>query len=190
MSESGASLLNKDYGPSGGSGQTPGSSQYTSPFNQPQGFNTHEAIKADNVANAQMSSANNMETMTALMQSRSGGFTMNDSQGMPVSFTTDKGAGNHLMMNGHDTGMPYQQFSGMMQDPMLASTFSNALSSSDLSNKDVYNTTNSLLQEMNLSNDQANQRQRVSNNSGDINSKMQHKEMMKEMSGGESDEYQ
>ncbi|MDQ7062548.1 MAG: hypothetical protein Q9M43_16095 [Sulfurimonas sp.] len=150
--------------------------------------NTTQAIAADNVANAQMSSANNLQTIASLSEARSGGFMMQDAFGQMASFTTGKGEGNNLMMNGQDTGMPYQQFSQMMQDPNMGATFSNALSSSDLSNKDVYNTTNSILQDMRMDSEMATKRQRIANNAGDITSKMQHKEMLKEMSGESEDE--
>ena len=147
-------------------------------FTQPTGFNTMQALQQDQVAQSQISSAGNLQTIASLSQARSGGFTMSDNQGQPVSFTTDKGAGHNLMMNGQSTGMGYQQFSSMMQNGDMAAQFSNAISSSDINNKDAYNTTNQLLQDMNYQSTQANMRQRVHNNASDTHKAMQHKEVM------------
>jgi len=67
----------------------------------------------------------------------------------------------------------------MMQNGQMASQFSNAIADSDLSNKDVYNTTNNLLQDMRQQNKTTDMRQRVFNNSSDTNRTMQHKEHLK-----------
>ena len=142
------------------------------------GFNTMSELQQDNAAQSTMRMSSNMETMAGLAQARSGGFEMTNLEGENIAFSTDKGAGHNLMMNGNDTGMPFEKFSGMMQNPELAAQFSNAIDSSELSNKDVYNTTNNLLQELQMQGEQADKRQRVHNNASDTLSNMQHREMV------------
>ncbi len=150
------------------------------------GHYTAQAISADmqqQAAQAQITMANNTQALSAIAPNsvtpnRSYvGFTMQDADQNPVSFTTDK-ASRNMMVNGYDTGIQAQQFSSMMQNPDAVNQFANAISQTSFSNVEAYNATNNILSEMNAQSQRAMMQQKVHNNASDTNRTLQHKEMV------------
>ena len=155
---------------------------------QQTGSGTPQIVSTEKTAQNTGVIANNIETLSALTQSRSGGFTLDDAKGEQVSFTTGKGEGHPLQVNNQDTGISYEGFSSMMQNRDLAGQFGNAIASSGLTNTDVYNTANNLLMDMTQQQKMTDSRMRVSNNASDVNRALQHKEMIETMKEGEGEE--
>ncbi|MFA6195365.1 MAG: conjugal transfer protein TraG N-terminal domain-containing protein [Sulfurimonas sp.] len=166
--------------------------QHQGAFSQSSGFNSSMAIQQDQIAQSSMISANNLQTIASasLTQGRVGGFfNMQDANGENVAFSVNKTRSDYpMMINGQDTGVPHQQFQSMMQNGEMAAQFANAISGSDFTNKDVYNTTNNLLQDMSMQNKMADRKQMIHNNASDTHASMQHKEMLEEVGGRNKDE--
>ena len=169
-------------------------------FSTPTGSNTVQAMNADSTGSgtphivpteqtAQNTGiiASNMETLSALTQSRSGGFTLNNAQGEQVSFTTGKGEGHPLQINNQDAGISYGAFSSLMQNKDLAGQFGNAIASSGLTDTEVYHTANKLLMDMTQQQKMSDNRMRVSSNASDVNRSLQHKEMLETMKGSDGE---
>jgi len=155
---------------------------------QQAGSGTPQIVSTEKTAQNTGIIASNIETLSALTQSRSGGFTLDGANGEPISFTTGKGEGHPLQINNQDTGVSYGSFSSMMQNGELAGQFGNAIASSGLTNTDVYNTANNLLMDMTQQQKLSDNRMRVSSNASDVNRTLQHKEMIETMKEGEGDE--
>jgi hypothetical protein len=148
-------------------------------FSSPGDSHTMQAMQTQ----FQESSASNLQSLTAMARGNHNGVEMRDSNGHKTSFSADKSSGHPLMMNGQDTGMPFREFSSMMQNGEMASQFANAISGTDFTNKDAYTTTNHLLQEMSMQSKQADMRQRTHNNASDTNRSIQHKENLQAITG-------
>ncbi|MDF1875625.1 conjugal transfer protein TraG N-terminal domain-containing protein [Sulfurimonas sp. SAG-AH-194-I05] len=161
-------------------GTTPLNSGMPNPalFSQDTGHNTRQAIQQNEMAMSQNAQAGNIATMTSLAQSRSGGFELTGADGSTHAFTTSKEQGNHLMVNGHDTGVGYKQFSGMMQNQDMAASFSNALTTANAEPMNAYTKTTDILQELLHQDNAANQRIRVSTNAAEINKSIQDKTLI------------
>ena len=156
---------------------------------QQTGSGTPQIVPTEQTAQNTGIMASNIETLSALTQSRSGGFTLNDAQGEKVSFTTEKGEGHPLQVNNQDTGVSYAAFSSMMQNSELAGQFGNAIAASGLTNTDVYSTANNLLMDMTQQQKMTDRRMRVNSNASDVNRSLQHKETIETLKdNGEEEE--
>ncbi len=62
---------------------------------QPSGYNTYQAMQEQH----QAVTASNVGTLATIVESRSGGLTLQDANTSPVSFTTSKAEGHNVMMN-------------------------------------------------------------------------------------------
>ena len=154
-------------------------------FSSPGDSHTMQAMQTQ----FQESSAGNLQTLTSLTQSRSGFFDMKDANGEKISFgTSQKSSDYPLTVDGQNTGMPYREFSSIMQNGETAAQFANAISGTDFTNKDAYITTNHLLQEMSMQSKQADMRQRTHNNASDTNRSIQHKENLQAITGTNEEE--
>jgi len=110
--------------------------------------------------------------------SRYVGFSATDADGSQVNFSTSKQTRN-LTVDGYDTGMPAQQFSGMMQSPDAVNQFATAISQTSFGgNQEAYASTTNILMDMNAQNQRANTQTKVRTNSIAMSQEMKQAEFM------------
>jgi len=83
-------------------------------FARENGFYTAYAIVKDNTKRRENLFEDNLKILKSIKISRFGAFYLHDKELEYIDFTTDKGSEHHMLINGEDSGLSYEEFSTMM----------------------------------------------------------------------------
>jgi len=83
-------------------------------FVRENGFYTAYAIVKDNAKHRENLLETNIRILESIQASRSGFFALNDKELDYIEFTTDKGYGHNLLIDGEDAGISFENFSNMV----------------------------------------------------------------------------
>ena len=83
-------------------------------FERPNAFYTAYAMVKDNTKRRENLVEDNIKVLEALQATRSGFFALYDKELDYIEFSTDKGYGHNLLVNGEDMGISFEEFSTMI----------------------------------------------------------------------------
>ena len=83
-------------------------------FIRENGFYTAYAIVKDNTKRRENLIEDNTKILQRLQPTRSGFFALHDKELDYIEFSTDKGYGHNLLVNGEDMGISFEDFSTMI----------------------------------------------------------------------------
>ncbi len=83
-------------------------------FIRENGFYTAYAIVKENTKRRKNLFETNLKTLESIQVSRSGFFALYDKELAYIEFSTDKGYGHNLLVNGEDVGISFEEFSTMI----------------------------------------------------------------------------